>query len=346
MFTKKQIILIVSLGLIFVAIGGCGTTFTVDHYPDFYNPSIKSVAVLPFENETTRKEAGMVVANHVSAALAANGTYEITTPSHIETILKEKQMPALQTEDYRATAEELAQLSEFQAFITGKVLSESFKNITTEYYYDDDFYYYDYPYWYYPDWYPPYWYYPYYYEFGQDAYISADVSMVSVPDGTVLDTKPIKASADVSGMSSSLKRHATQMALINLTEKVVSIFAVIPVKITVHPSKAMRTADKSGPEEWLFTKTFYSDQESMYVVLCLPEAATMNKFELTITPQNSLSNVILSRTYIWQKNKYCQDVEFSPRQIAQTNGPGKYSVHFSSRGKVVMTKNFRIKQTL
>ena len=322
-------------------LSGCSTKFTVNHYPDFYRSSIKSVAVLPFENNTSRKGAGVAVATHISAALAANGTYEITDPAKLENTLEEKNLPALKQNDDRAAAEELAQLDMYQAFVTGTVLSDSFINTVIDYY-DDEFYYDDYPYWYYPYWYPSYWYYPYYYEYGGQAYVSTNVSMVTIPEGTVLASANVKASVDVSDRP-ELQKYTVQMALNKLSDKIVRIFAIVPVKISVHPDKAMRTAVSPAPGEWRYTKTFSQQQQSMYVVLCLPEAAALNQFEITVTPRGKPADVISSTDYMWERGKYCQSVEFSPSQIAQVNGPGSYSVHFISRGKIIITRHFKIR---
>ena len=338
----NKIIWIASTVLTASIVGGCETKFTVEHYPDFYKSSIKSVAVLPFENDTNRKEAGKIVAAHLSAALAANGTYKITGPVHLEQTLKEKQMPPLKQNDYKQMAKELAELDKYQAFIAGKVLSDSFNTTIMEPYNYDDMYYDDYLYWNYPYWYTPYWYYPYDYEYGQ-VYVSAEVSMVDVPDGAILDMTVVKAAADLSDVSSPLRRYVSQMALDNLSKNIVASFAVVPVEITVYPDKAIRTADSYEQENWHFTKTFRSDQESMYVVLCLPGAAAMNQFKLTITPQNNPSQIISSKDFTWERGRHCQGIEFSPMQIAQSNGPGRYSAHFISLGSVVLTRHFKIK---
>ena len=340
--TNKMILIILAVFTASVIMGGCETKFTVDHYPDFYKPSIKSVAVLPFENATNHKGAGEIMASNLSIALAGNATYKVTGPAQLEQTLKEKEMPALNQNDYKQVAKELAELDKYQAFIAGKVLSDSFNTTFIEPYDDDYMYYGDYPYWYYPYWYTPYWYYPYDYEYGR-AYVSVEVSMVDIPDGAILDMTAVKAAADISDASSSLKKYASQMALDNLSKKIVANFAVVPVEIAVYPDKAIRTADSYEQESWHFIKTFSSDQESMYVVLCLPGAAAMNKFKLTITPQNNPTQIISSKDFTWKRDKYCQGIEFSPKQIAQSNGPGHYSAHFISMGSTVLTRHFKIK---
>jgi hypothetical protein len=89
-------------------VGGCETKFTVEHYPDFYKPSVGSVAVLPFENATYRKGAGELVAAHLSTALTGNGTYKVTGPLQLGETLKEKALPALNQNGYKQIAKELA----------------------------------------------------------------------------------------------------------------------------------------------------------------------------------------------------------------------------------------------
>jgi len=115
------------------------------------------------------------------------------------------------------------------------------------------------------------------------------------------------------------------------------------MQITVNRHKVMRTANVFDQEKHHYTKTFHNDQEMMYVVLCLPAAAAMNQFRLVITPKSNPEDEIASKDYVWKNGMHCQAVTFSPRQIAASNGPGKYSVHLLSRGNMVLTRNFKVK---
>ncbi len=337
MFRTKQVVLII-LAVMSSLVAGCSKSFTINHYPDFYTPSIKSVAVLPFLNDTSHKGAGIAAASHISAALAANGTYKVTDPAQLDKILKEKGMPKL-PENYGDITKELAKLNMFQAFITGEVLSESFINEIVEY--DEDYYYDDYPHWYYPYGYPYYWYYPYSAEYGKEAYISTKVSMVDIPGGNILSTQHLNAAADVGHVSSN--EYITERALGNLSREVVGGFAIVPMTITVKPDKTLRTADSSKNGKWHFTGTFRHDMGAMYIILCLPEAAAMNEFKLTVTPAGNPSHILFSKDYTWEKDKHCQSIEFPPNQIVQMNGTGKYTVNFISRGTIVLSRNFKIR---
>ena len=340
--SQRKFITVFLVILFAFAISGCGAKFMVSKYPDFYKSSIKSLAVLPFMNETSHKGAGIAVATHVSAAFAANGTYKVTDPAKLDNILKNNNLPEISQDDNNAAAEELAKLGTYQAYLQGRVLSDSFINTVIGYYDNDDIFYDDSPYWNSPYWYPSYWYYPYYYVEKGYAYVSADVSIISIPDGSVLDTVNVKASVDESD-SPELKRYTMQIALNKLADKIVNAFAIVPVEINVQPDKAMKTANAMGPGEWKYTKTFSQDQKSMFVVICLPESAAMNQFEIAITPRGKPSNKISSIVYTWEKGRYCQNVEFSPSQIARKNGPGNYSVQFISRGQIIFSRNFKIK---
>jgi hypothetical protein len=340
MLYKKKNWMVVLTVCSFLLIG-CGTKFTVNNYPEFYEPSIKSVAVIPFQNETSYRGAGMAVPGHIAAALAANGTYNVTDPARLAQILEEKQMPRLDANDFQAVAAELGQLNKYQAFVGGSVLSDSFIRTVVEYYGDGDFYYDDYPYWYYPYWYSPYW--PYYYGYGGEAYISTRVAMVSVPEGATLDAAEVKASANVGGISPAFRKYAAQMALRDLSEKVVSELAIVPVKIKVSSNQALRTASSYQNEQWTFTNTFGSDQQVMYALLCLPETAAKNKFRLTVTPKGEQSDVIASKDITWQRGEHCQSAEFSPAVIARSNGAGKYSVNFLVRDEIILSRNFTIR---
>jgi hypothetical protein len=339
--TKKIAITYLVLSTVFL-LQGCGKHLRVNQYPPFYQPAIRQVAVLPFDNQTPHKNLGRIVAGRLASALALNGTYEVTRPGVIDSLLKEKNMPELSKNDYPAVAAQLAKLGKFQAFITGTVLSESFvySPLTFEGYYDteepED----------YEDYfggYGPWGMYPYYYDYETEAYIAVKVSFVRVPDGNVLDTASIEASSNVRGAVPTMSGYASQRAIDDLSKKIVEKFAIVPAAVTVHPDKDLRTADSFNQGKWHFTTTFTSKDELMYAVICLTAAAAQNTFTLTLTPKDNPAYVIVEKNFIWQPNAYCQSVEFSPRQIAASNGPGQYTLQFHSRGKVAMTVNFNIR---
>ena len=63
--------------------GGCTATMAVRHYPDFYDPQIKNVAVVPFANSSLNPQGGQFVAERLAEALKANGTYTVVGPKEV-----------------------------------------------------------------------------------------------------------------------------------------------------------------------------------------------------------------------------------------------------------------------
>ena len=337
---------------------GCGKTFKVQQYPVFYNPDIRQVAVLPFENQTNTRGVGLLVADNLTAALVANGTYQVTGPRQLREFLKTSKIQP--STPNAQTAQDLA-AKNYQAFITGRVLRQSdiiqIQNLWYNepyfgmwdygFYDDDDFGEEEegdddpdppFPYGYYYS----NWYYPYYYEYDSAAYIAATASVVSVPQGSVLFSTTAEASADVPGGSRHARRSALQAALKKLSTRLVDELAVVPVKIKVYQDKDLKTADRQINGKWNFVNTFSENEESMYVVLCLPAQAAYNDFVLWIVPEHESYQPIIEKRIQWPTGRYCNSFEFSPREIAAQNGPGHYSVLFKYQGKTIMARNFKI----
>ena len=337
MNAAKKIMLMAMAVLTVFILTGCGTTIEVSKYPVFYQPDIKDIAVLPFANQTPHKGLGMEVSNHLAGALASNGTYKVTGPLQISQLIEENKISALPKNNYKKISEELGKLNKLQAFIDGEVLSESFQSVPMMADYYDYDYYYDF------DAFYPYYFYPYYYDFETEALLSINASIVTVPEGNVLYTTPVKVTADITGTGGPLEKSATILAVNELSKKFVSKFAVVTAKITLYPDKDLKTAYSYQQNQWVYTKEFSKSSESMYVVLCLPEVAAYNQFRLAIAPEENKSNIIVEKNITWQPDKYCQGFEFSPKEITASNGPGKYSAQFYFRGKLVMSRSFDIK---
>lgn len=341
---KKNVFVVPVVSAVFV-LAGCGKDFVVNRHPDFYQPAIKEIAILPFDNKTSHKGVGRAVAEILAADLAANQTYKVIGPSRLARLLKDKGITLEPDTDFPTAAQKLGTLNEFQAFITGRILSESFQNVSMpindyvgdygdDYDFDEDFYDFD---MYYP------YYFPHYYDYETDVYLSVNASMVAVPGGNVLDSTLATATADVSDVDKPLRQYGAQAAMNDLCEKLVKKFAVVPVTITVHPGKDLKTADSFQQGKWHFTGTFSRDDDSLFVVLCLPPAAARNQFKLTILSGGSKTEPVVQKDITWRPDGYCQSFKFSPREIAAAGGPGQYTVQFYARGKVVMTCNFKIK---
>jgi len=78
-------VLTVCMAIIWLS--GCSKSFTAREYPSFYDPNVRTVAVLPFQNETNARGAGMLAAENPAAALRANGTYRIIPPRRVQAFI-------------------------------------------------------------------------------------------------------------------------------------------------------------------------------------------------------------------------------------------------------------------
>ncbi|MCL5281047.1 MAG: CsgG/HfaB family protein [Planctomycetes bacterium] len=107
-----------------VVTGGCAQSFTAREYPAFYDPNLRTVAVVPFQNRTHTAGAGLMAAEDLAAALQVNGTYSVIRPHRLRSLLREKKLPELSRTDYAKDAEVLRQLGSVQAFIMGRVLRD------------------------------------------------------------------------------------------------------------------------------------------------------------------------------------------------------------------------------
>jgi len=338
-----------------IAAGGCTKTFWVRQYPAFYDPELKTVAVVPFYNETDDPRAGEVVAHRLAAALTDNGTYAVLSPRDLRAKMSDEDVEAASKPDYKAAAETLKRLTGAQAFIAGAVTE--YKAVRSAYrawhydyypyrYYHRPYYRHGYGYRYYRPHYP---YYPYYpvadYAFVSESRVAAEASMVRVSDGSVIHAtpQPVRCTVRTGGYSLPPGNGAVAEAVERLIRHLVRDFAIVPVKVKVNPGKDFRTAAGRTDGQWEFTEDFHSSDETMYVVLRLPPAADRNAFRLTITPKGREENVLAAHDFTWSRDGPSRGFAFSPQKIAAGMGPGKYSANFYAGGERVMSRKFEIK---
>ena len=362
-----------------IVLGGCSQSFTAREYPAFYDPSLRTVAIVPFRNETQARSAGLMAAVDLAAALQVNGTYSIIPPRKLRSLVREKRLSGLSRTDAAKNAEELRKLGSVQAFIMGRVLRDStmaqtypaaygYSGVLAENSAFRGPVHYEFveeegeegeeeeggeedgfgegfgddfgPF--YPYWY---WNYPYYYpEYVAEARVALEVSMVRVSDGAVLYTTP----APVWGRAGWTSPYhlasggATLDAMHHAVAKLVKDLAAVPVKVKVPTRPSVRTAAGKIDGQWDFRDTFHSTDEQMYVILQLPSTVGRNSFRLTITPRKEPGEVVDAANFVWAVGTNMDAIKFSPREIAARTGPGEYTVHLSARGQQVTRHNFKI----
>ncbi len=378
MRSLKFIILIV---IISAAITFCGCTkeIVINHYPGFYDPNIRTVGVMPFANYSVRKGLGNMAAGHLAAGLGANRTYYVIGPDQIQTMLNKPTQSMPPESDFKALAQQLGKTGNMQAFIAGQVLGNSIvkasprnknkgqtpslfnqaqaiqihnkftgnnmihyavfygtplvKKIDTFYNFDEPDYSF-YPCWYYPG------YYDYYYEFISYATIYINAWLVSIPHGNVIGSASENGTGVTESYAPMPPGFAVEQAIRDVTRKLVFDFAVVPVEAKINPSKDLKLADMQTNGRWHYTNNF-KKTERIYVIICLPEAASQNHFTIRITGRKKDSPVFLEQDIV-VSNQPCQTYEFPAEQIAG-KGNGNYKVNIISAGQVIMKRNFKIK---
>ena len=346
-----------------IALAGCSTSFTARHYPSFYDPNIQTVAVVPFTNETNTQGAGALVADSLARALQANGTYRVLTPRQLRSLMAQNKLTGLSRSDNQKDIEAFRQLGGVQAFITGTVRQDT--TISAPYpdgyaypppeiddelgddfgddlgdSFDDDPYY---PYGPYGYWGAPY-YDPAYPEYFSHAHVSLEASLVRVSDGAVLyhTTAPVEASADLRSYREIMPRSATVDALSRASAKLVRDLAVVPMEVQANTRTGLKTALGSEADGWTFTSKFSRDDAAMSVVIDLPATVAHNTFRLIVTRREKPDDIILSKDFRWPSGSGQDAVTLSPKKIADSAGPGRYTVSFHAMGVSVMQHNFSI----
>ena len=122
MIARRLIVAVLAAGMASVA-GGCTKKFFVDRYPPFYEPQIKTVAVLPMDSASGRREAGVVLGHFLASALTTNGTYKVIGPTELRGKLGAEKLDALVHASNHDVAAAMAELGGIDAFITGTALA-------------------------------------------------------------------------------------------------------------------------------------------------------------------------------------------------------------------------------
>jgi len=340
------------LGILAAALGGCETELTVEHYPSFYDPSIRTVAVVPFANTTLRDNAGEYLAQRVAESLQANGTYETIGPGELTAKLTEAglKMPRQAGREDIATA--LRTLGGVDAFVVGTV--RAFSADRASFAEIEHFHprygwgYYHGGYYRHRRGYGPYTYggaTVYHYREYTHALVSVDAAVLRVSDGAALYTTPGALTARVqSGDSRYGTRDQTLVqAARAAAERFVGEVAVAPRTVRIDKGKSLRTA-RAGkrPGELKFTDDFEIDDEALHVVLALPPEADRNEFRLTIAPKGR-SAPVAEETIVWSRADDRVQLSFSPRELADAaGGPGKFDVRLHAAGRAVLKRGFEI----
>jgi len=105
--------------------------------------------------------------------------------------------------------------------------------------------------------------------------------------------------------------------------------------------KDFRTASALIDKEWVWADKFQSTDETAFVVLRVPKQADRNTFTVQFY-QKDHSEVLFSKDYVWEGAYSSYGFNFSPKELYEMAGAGKYRVVLVYRQQKLLETTFKI----
>lgn len=319
--------------------GGCSKKVWITQIPPFYTPDLKTIAVVPFRNRSTRRDAGNVIADKLAAALMANGSYKVFNRNDLSALMDQQDLKIALSGDTSAAADKFKQHTNVQAILIGTVTTFSATSRTQrrkdpQYVYDKrgrqrlaGYRTYDYT--------------------RNEANVSVTAVLIRVSDGTTIHSTPRPASRQIysEGESPAMDPYACAAVAADwVVYQLVAEFAPVRRQISLNPGKALRTATGAEPydNKWTYSDKFSVTDEKMHVVVALPASCDRNRFRITIVRKGERVDLAFM-DIVWTRQYAGYGYLFNPREIGEKGGgPGEYEVKFYSGPEPVLRRTFKI----
>ncbi|MBI5724784.1 MAG: hypothetical protein HZA50_12550 [Planctomycetes bacterium] len=330
-----------------LAAGGCEkmAKIPITQYPEFWDGSIKVIAVTKFRNSTRVPGLDDAVSDALAAGLDRNGTYKVYNRGYLKTVVDERDMIEAYSGNASKMVAKLKGMTDVQAILVGNVVNCSTRTTNTPK----------------RETYPNYQYNPYtkqmeiagysereYVVTRNEVVFEVTASLIRIVDGQTIYSTP-----GVVGYTNTAEGSPPQYdcaALLanakNLTiGALVKTFAVTSQVIELDMNKSFRTAVDFYDGEFKYTNRLKAADKKNFIVVTLPESCDRNRFRITAVRKDE-RNDLLTMNIVWSAKKAgCMGYEFNPSKLAQDGGgPGKYVFKFYSGQTPVMTHEFEIQQ--
>jgi hypothetical protein len=316
---------------------GCTKTIEISHYPSFYTTGLKSVAVLPFDNDTLNVRAGQYVTERLVKSLRINGTYKIAGPNQLAARLGVEQLKKLPAFDRQAAARLIGKLENTQAFIIGTVTT--FTSAGYNYRWRSRGY--GYP-WYVYD---PYWRYPTNYYTHNEGRVRAHVSMVLISNGSIVSETPVRLSKTVFSDGDPPYMTSDEClveAARHIVDRIVDRFAIVRRRVKVPLGKALRTADGRDGGKLQLTDRFDADSKGIHAVVSLPPACNGNRFRLEVIKAGR-SEVLVHNEFVWSNRQKEYEFVFTPRELGESPAGQTFVITLYSEFEPIKSQKITIK---
>lgn len=324
---------------------GCGegggskkNRIVVYQYPEFYQPELKRIAVLPFRDPPLARGAGRRISDQVATALTRNGTYEVYTRTHLADILAERDLADAGIID-ADVAMRIGQAKSVQALVCG-VCDRYEAGTRNETRYNPV-----------PIWGKNPQGQPVIVGWKQVPYTWTQHEAVVECNVVVIDAQTgrhIWAANEPSGLSASgspPKRSPRDILAAAENDQIARIIRALAVTRTEIKLKGdvLRTAADFYDAQWQWQDRFLPMDEKVLIVVKLPPEADRNNFRITIVPKGS-REVLAEESFVWSKEHDRRGFPFSVRTIFEKAGPGEYKAKLYSGPEPIATRSFQIVQ--
>ncbi len=325
-----------------LAAAGCGDggsskgRIVVYQYPDFYQPDLKRVAVLPFASRVPDRSAGPRISDKVSAILTNNRTYEVYTRQNLADLLAEKDLADAGIID-ADTAMEIGRLKSVQALICGvcnryEAVSRTEQRVHNVPIWGQD-------------------------ERGRqvivgfrpvpytwlryDAFVECQVVVIDTQTGlqiaAVHDPTTAWAEGSPPGVAmADLLRRAEE----DQVARIVQAIAVVRKEIKLR-GDVLRTAAGRYDQKWDWQKKFTSEQKEFFVVVRLPPEADRNHFRIALVRKGQRED-LAEQAFVWDKQHERFGYGFETAALVERGGFGDYEAKLYSGPEPIARYGFSL----
>jgi hypothetical protein len=324
------------------ALCGCEAKTKVIQYPTFYTSDLKTVAVVPFRNQSQDQNAGDIVSDRLANGISATETYKVYNRNDLKALMDEKDLQLVLCDDTAQAADAFKRIGKVQALLTGTVTTFSTTTRSE------------------PRQEPIYGYtrnggmyiagYRNYVFTRNEATVSVTANLIRVSDGTTIYAMatPAECTWYAEGSPPGLDPHgclasATDKAIAKLVEE----FSVVQKEVKLPIDKCCRLASDYYDGKWEYTDSFSLAKPKMFAVIMLPANCDRNSFRLTVVRKDQRTD-LAEVQFTWDRKDSEQKgkgFELNARDIAEKGGgPGDYTLKFYSGPEPIITRNFHISE--
>jgi hypothetical protein len=319
---------------------GCTKTIEINRYPSFYTPDLKSLAVLPFDNDTLNDRAGQFMSEQLVKALRANGTYKVLDPRELSAKLGAEELKKLPPADVQSAAELIGRLDNTQAFIIGTTTTFT----SARYSYARPYGGYGYGYRYgmlgggygrrsygrrgYL--YDPYWNYPIDYGSQNQGRAAVRAKLVVISEGKIVSETAVNVGHSVISEGDPPYKTPDEClieASRRAVDKLVGRFAIVPRRVKIPLDKALKiSADSSG----------------IRAVVALPPQCDRNPFRLEVT-ESGQSDPLLHKEFIWSNRHSRREIVITEQELPPSPVGRSFVITLYSNDKRIKSLKTTIK---